>query len=302
MIYIEPDFYGDFKCLADKCRHSCCLGWEIDIDEDSFIKYNKIPGELGQELRKNISCEGSPHFILAEHERCPFLRADGLCRLICEKGEDILCDICKEHPRFYNFYESRQERGLGLCCEKTVELLTKSESPLKFRIYMDDGQEREDEPELIFRDRVLSAISKRELPLYESLESVLNYCKADMREFNFNYWAELFLSFEQMDESWTELLNAAVKIPVKTDVSEFINKPLYERLISYFIYRHFGNLCCDYEISESLIFCILSGTFIAALDCKFGCNPEHIRLYSSEIEYSDENISLIMDKIIKTQL
>ena len=35
MVYAEPDFYGKFKCTAEKCRHSCCIGWEIDIDKKS---------------------------------------------------------------------------------------------------------------------------------------------------------------------------------------------------------------------------------------------------------------------------
>ena len=36
MLYVRPDFYDDFHCLAAACRHSCCVGWEIDVDEDSL--------------------------------------------------------------------------------------------------------------------------------------------------------------------------------------------------------------------------------------------------------------------------
>ena len=28
-----PEYYKQFQCIADKCTHSCCIGWEIDIDE-----------------------------------------------------------------------------------------------------------------------------------------------------------------------------------------------------------------------------------------------------------------------------
>ena len=34
MRIIAPDYYREFHCIADKCRHSCCIGWEIDIDAD----------------------------------------------------------------------------------------------------------------------------------------------------------------------------------------------------------------------------------------------------------------------------
>ena len=32
MKIIAPNYYPAFRCIADKCRHSCCIGWEIDID------------------------------------------------------------------------------------------------------------------------------------------------------------------------------------------------------------------------------------------------------------------------------
>ena len=35
MKLIAPDYYNKFSCIADKCRHSCCVGWEIDIDENT---------------------------------------------------------------------------------------------------------------------------------------------------------------------------------------------------------------------------------------------------------------------------
>ena len=120
---VRPDFYDDFKCIADKCRHSCCIGWEIDIDSDSYEYYMGIEGKLGEDLRKNISADSEPHFCLCENERCPFLECNGLCRLINELGEESLCDICAEHPRFYNYFDDREEMGLGLSCEEVARLL-----------------------------------------------------------------------------------------------------------------------------------------------------------------------------------
>ena len=35
MLTVRPDFYDDFHCLASACRHSCCVGWEIDVDAES---------------------------------------------------------------------------------------------------------------------------------------------------------------------------------------------------------------------------------------------------------------------------
>ena len=82
MLYVEPDFYGEFQCIADKCAHSCCLGWEIDIDGETAALYEGLPGELGEELRQKMCREPEPHFCLTAEDRCPFLNEKGLCHLI----------------------------------------------------------------------------------------------------------------------------------------------------------------------------------------------------------------------------
>ena len=53
-IYV-PDYYKDFRCLAGDCKHSCCIGWEIDIDEDTLDYYKSVEGEFGERLKNNIS-------------------------------------------------------------------------------------------------------------------------------------------------------------------------------------------------------------------------------------------------------
>ena len=74
MKLVAPDYYEKFKCTAGECAHSCCIGWEIDVDYDTLDYYNSIDGEFGQRLRNNIVTEGeTAHFCLAENERCPFL-------------------------------------------------------------------------------------------------------------------------------------------------------------------------------------------------------------------------------------
>lgn len=62
-----------FHCIADRCRHNCCIGWEIDVDEDSLAAYDQIGGEMGERLHKCIDRSGEmPHFLLGEQERCRF--------------------------------------------------------------------------------------------------------------------------------------------------------------------------------------------------------------------------------------
>lgn len=123
-ITITPDYYDSFHCIAGACSHTCCAGWEVDIDSESLARYKRdgIPF---------ISEEETPHFILKEGERCPFLNGQNLCELILSHGEDYLCQICTDHPRFRNFWTGITEVGLGLSCEEAARLVLSRPEPVK---------------------------------------------------------------------------------------------------------------------------------------------------------------------------
>jgi len=70
-MHIYPDYYKDFCCIADKCKHNCCIGWEIDIDKDTLSVYKDMKGDFGKRLNDNISLADTPHFVLTDDERCP---------------------------------------------------------------------------------------------------------------------------------------------------------------------------------------------------------------------------------------
>lgn len=116
--------------------HSCCEGWEIDIDEDRLFVYKGFP-----EIASKISEEGIPHFILTDEGKCPFLRDDNLCQMIIDHGEKFLCQICSDHPRFRNFWTDRIEVGLGLACEEAGRIILGSKEPMKLVVISDDGND-----------------------------------------------------------------------------------------------------------------------------------------------------------------
>ena len=114
MKLIAPDYFEKFVCIADRCKHSCCIGWEIDIDEETLADYQSVEGEFGERLREGIEVkDGCACFRLGNDERCPFLNENGLCDIILNLGEDRLSQICTDHPRFCSFWSDRTEIGLG---------------------------------------------------------------------------------------------------------------------------------------------------------------------------------------------
>lgn len=292
MVYAEPDFYGKFKCTADKCRHSCCIGWEIDIDDDTAEYYKSLEGQIGRELSENVSNEPQAHFILTGEERCPFLDKKGLCRLILTLGEDSLCDICAEHPRFYNEFPERSERGLGLCCEEVVRLLLESNEPLRIIYSSDKDGEREKPETIIWRERIFEILENREMPLTRRMSEACEYMGVSPLRFDAEKWRSFFLGLERMDKAWTELLDGDL-------TGEAPDGIVFERLAAYFVYRHFSAAENRKDAGLMLKFSFLSVWMIAALK---GELSEKIRLYSAEIEYSDENIALIAEEIERSEV
>lgn len=113
-----PNYYGKFHCIAGACRHSCCIGWDVYIDEETLCIYENMGGIMGERVRTHLrEKEDGTCFEMCDGGRCPMLNERGLCNIILEKGEDFISEICREHPRFYNFFSDRTELGLGLSCE-----------------------------------------------------------------------------------------------------------------------------------------------------------------------------------------
>ena len=38
----KTSYYDDFKCIGSECPNSCCVGWEIDLDINTFQKYRDL--------------------------------------------------------------------------------------------------------------------------------------------------------------------------------------------------------------------------------------------------------------------
>ena len=123
MIWIKPDYYDRFRCSASACTDTCCAGWEVEVDETTAQMYASMEGSLGQRIREKLVVTPEENYFALENGRCPLLDQENLCEIIREAGEEALCDICREHPRFYHWYGDVTEVGLGLCCEEAAKLI-----------------------------------------------------------------------------------------------------------------------------------------------------------------------------------
>ena len=149
MKYHKPSFFDQFKCIGSACTDTCCAGWEIEVDETTAQGYLAEKGAFGDRLRREIGSEPGEYFFKLKHNRCPFLNKENLCDIFINLGEDRLCDICREHPRFYNWFGDYTEVGLGLCCEEAERLLFSDSKPLTFveEVHTDASDLLDDESE-----------------------------------------------------------------------------------------------------------------------------------------------------------
>lgn len=301
MKQIVPDYYPRFRCIADRCVHSCCIGWEIDIDEDSLTRYRAVEGPLGERLQQAIDCSGDvPHFRLGEGERCPFLNGQGLCDLITALGEESLCQICADHPRFRNQFSDHTELGLGLCCEAAAELILTQTDPVRLLVLTDDGgAEVTDEEEQYLaavRDNALAILQDREFSVAERMENLADCFGFTPPEADPARWAQVYQALERLDETWTEYLRALqTPFSMPDDPTE---ETAWEQLLVYFVYRHLPAALLDGDVGSKLKFAVLSVTMLQWLQAATGAPlAELARMYSGEIEYSDENLDILFDEL-----
>ena len=279
LLHLQPDFYECFRCRASACRHSCCRGWEIDIDGNTLELYQNLNGEWREKMDAAIVCdESGAHFRLTEDERCPFLQQDGLCELIRSFGEDALCDICALHPRFYEVVGFYELAGLGLSCEAVCDLLLADERELTLGC--------EETGKMITLSALLKILG------CENTEGALRFIPTE----NLDRMLLHLERTEPIDVAWTEELDRLRKALKAGAKPELPTGPRYDRMLQYIVYR-------SIEHAESagwravLHYAREGVSFVALQDMLYGANPEHLRRWSEQIEYSTENVELLLNAV-----
>lgn len=292
MKQVAPDYYTNFRCVAGGCHHTCCgAGWEIDIDPDTYEYYAGIPGEFGKRLQDGIDHKEPPIFKMDGQGRCGFLRTDGLCDIICTLGEDALCDICTDHPRFRNFYSDRVEIGVGLCCEEACRLIL--QNPAK-ALFTEQGSDNAIEEEAEFfarRQAVFDILQDRSIPFQGRMEKL---CPPDA--VSPSRWTMVYRDLERLDSAWNGYLD--VLKTCETYLTDDAHDTLWEQLAVYFCYRHLRPDDFDLRLAFCLHAVKIIQTIATAEQADVGAILNICRLYSGEIEYSDENVDRLMETII----
>lgn len=310
MQIIAPRYYKKFRCIAGDCKHSCCVGWEIDIDTDTLEIYNSVKGEWGERFKKSISYDGgTPHFITNKDGRCAFLNQNGLCDIITAFGEDGLCQICYDHPRFRNFYSDRVEIGLGLCCEAAADIILNNNEENALEIvekYASEESETVQEPSVFLkRERLFSVIQNNEKTLMDIILQLSEEYGVSPFSISLSHMAKKYGSLERLDNIWDEYLS---KLEGKDFTFEYVLNKAEEKiskevrnLLCYFVYRYFATESIKDNEQGAVNFVLEATCFCIAVALAYYGDlttenlSEVCRMFSSEVEYSEENIENLLN-------
>lgn len=298
---IVPEYYTDFQCIAGACGHTCCAGWEIDIDGQTLKKYRSMQGELGRKLKERIQIgEDGAFFSMTSEGKCPFLNKNGLCDLILEAGEQALCQICRDHPRFWNEFSDRDEIGLGFCCEEACRLILRYKKPMRL-IALEDGNEEPDPEEILFseeRERLWDMIRDRKAPIVERVRRIAAEAEIPFL-FDVDPLKRYMRTLECMDPVWYGLLDGMNGDALKQhERYSYEIEIALEQLFATLIYRHFARVLDGETEKENLRWILRMWQTVLMAAGKNGVMTletleEATRLFSAEIEYSDENPQML---------
>ncbi|MDR3593889.1 flagellin lysine-N-methylase [Clostridium sp.] len=182
--------YDKFKCIADKCRFTCCEGWDVGIDTDTYNRWKK-ENDKSDNILNNVKIKKcgrkTEYFINKEtNEVCPLLDKQGLCQIVKSRGEEYLSLACHMFPRIENIFEDRKELSLSCACPEVVELISSISG--KININSDnDTNLKNNLLELKIREAVINIIQQENFSLEDKLiisfEMLLNILeKENLRE------------------------------------------------------------------------------------------------------------------------
>ena len=139
-----PSYYTKFGCIGTKCEDTCCSGWVVGIDEQTYKKYQQSDHAVLAPLFRvalvqnavgsDVSANAFGRLSMKPDRSCHFLQPDKLCAIQKNLGAEMLSTTCKLYPRHLNQFGSQREIALGVSCPEAARLVLLPEEPISFHL------------------------------------------------------------------------------------------------------------------------------------------------------------------------
>jgi lysine-N-methylase len=129
---LMPKYVSRFSCIGGDCEDTCCAGWRVDLDKESFLHYQSTfdpvlrplvtrhlkrnPDSRTQDLYGHIAMVDSPC------QECGFLSEAKLCLIQERLGESALSETCRTFPRTVRLVDGVHQMALTLACPEAARL------------------------------------------------------------------------------------------------------------------------------------------------------------------------------------
>lgn len=135
-----PQYMQQFSCIGSACEDSCCVGWRVDIDEETYKKYNRVRDQELAPLfdkkvtrnRSNASSQNYAKIKMNQNGSCTFLNEESLCKIQLKLGEDYLSNTCAIYPRVTNEVNGITERSATVSCPEIARLALLNPNGIEF--------------------------------------------------------------------------------------------------------------------------------------------------------------------------
>ena len=224
--------YDKFKCTADKCKFTCCSGWDINVDIKTYDKWREK--ENLNYLLDNvrfIKNNGENTYSIKKEtkETCPLLTDEGLCNIVIKHGDKYLSKTCSTFPRIENNFEGIKELTLSCSCPEVVNII----SDIKGDIYIEKNSEAsyiEDLGCLKIRQALINIFKKEDITIEDKLAISYN----------------ILISILDSDDLTYEEL---IEFLIKCNSTNYIR----EELDRYKNYENKDNIKCLKEVNSLFI-------------------------------------------------
>ena len=322
MLTRVSDYFEKFTCLAGACPHSCCIGWEVVLDDETVRRYETADGSMGERVRAAMQTDGEGDRCFAlKGGRCPFLNAKHLCDIHCVWGPEATSQTCREHPRFTEDYGPFREITLSASCPAANALLLGREDPLQFCTTETAEPPEEGDSWLEWlvplRDRMIAILQDRTRTIHQRLAQMLLLAEqaqplidgeeeAWLGALAQSDWLpetergagrlfpealELLQGLEILEPGWDNLLEEG-----KTIKPAPVSEPLLERIAVYFAFRYLLKAVNDGDLSSRARFVAFSALVVERLAAVCGLS-EALRRYSREIEHNEDNVEALLEEL-----
>lgn len=132
MELFEISFFEKFSCAMGGCPNTCCKGWRVIFDDETYRRYLEEPGKNGRRLRGSIVKMNGEVYFRDSLKGCAFYEKEGLCNLQRTLGTDYMPEVCRLFPRFRQHYGSFAEETLFLSCPQAAHLFLEHLEELTF--------------------------------------------------------------------------------------------------------------------------------------------------------------------------